>query len=130
MIRFIYIASENFEKKSKPSSHAGDQLSESFLQSGAYTMGDNTFEGDSDCLIPWTVALARYAAKQLDPCLGLSQEPPLFERKRMETYEEKKSNLSSSKKERLDRHIQLQAEGKSNDPSFFSKMRKQGTCSL
>jgi hypothetical protein len=51
---------------------------------------------------------------------------PLMSRKFAENYEEKKEHLGGSRKERLERHLQLDKEEKDAAPEFFSRMRSQG----
>lgn len=48
----------------------------------------------------------------------------LEQRKQAEKYEEKRENLGGGRKDRLERHLQMNQEEK--DPEFFSRMRSQG----
>lgn len=50
---------------------------------------------------------------------------PLLQRKLADCYEERKSALGGGRKERLDRHLQLQQEER--DGGFFERMRAQGS---
>jgi hypothetical protein len=49
---------------------------------------------------------------------------PLLQRKLSETYSERKEHLGGSRRERLDRHVQMQQEER--DLTFFERMRAQG----
>ena len=49
---------------------------------------------------------------------------PLLQRKLSETYQDKKDHLGGTRKERLERHLQMDQDDK--DPSFHERMRKEG----
>jgi len=80
-------------------------------------------EDSSSIMIRWEEAL-RIVTSLHDAAVA-SSYVPLMQRQTGDLYEERVTQLRGTKKERLERHLQMQSEP--IDANFFQKMRSQGT---
>lgn len=92
------------------------------------TDSNTPVDGNVDDLVEWSHVLAKvYEEHNLTPSL-LSPAPyvPLMQRPRGETYNDRREQLGGTRKERLQRHLELHETSSERNQIFFQKMRQQG----